>query len=383
MENNQQKKRLKGIYLVPDPLMMKPHFGPSEHIKVGLKELQKYFDIEILVLGDYKFLEIKKNSKISKTNKFGIQNGFIGLLRDIKLLLKSNRNTQQLIDEISQRGGIDFIYERGQYLDFRGIKYAKKLGISHFYEVNWLNFLGIQQFYNSWFNSIARILEVRAYRNATLNFFVGTQHTLINLPKEKVYTIQNGIHEELIQQFSNHSNRIGSKIKICFVANLMPHHRFDILVKALNRSTITDKIELHLIGYYFEKYKGKIPNTLETYFHGAVEKKKLPELLKNYNIGIVTGSPSYSSFMKIFEYAAFKMAVICPDLENIKFMFSGKEMIYFNTDSADSLAEVLTSIINNPEQIFSYGENIYQKVKDKYTWENIYQDIAYQIQCKI
>ena len=51
MAENKKGKRLRGVYLVPDPLMMKPHFGPSEHIKVGLEQLERTFVIcAVLVL---------------------------------------------------------------------------------------------------------------------------------------------------------------------------------------------------------------------------------------------------------------------------------------------------------------------------------------------
>ena len=382
MELDKKQKKLKGIYIIPDHKMLKPNFGPSEHIKVGLKELKKYFEIELLVLNEYNELNEEFNNK-SITRNVGLENGIIGLFRDLKLLYLSNIKGKILYDRIKQLGEIDFIYERGQYLDFRGINISSKLGIPHFYEVNWLNFLGIKQFYTSWFNYFAQKLEENAYHKSTLNFFVGTQHKLIKISNEKVYTIQNGIEEELIQRFSDHKNKIDTKIKICYVANLMPHHRFDILIGALNKCNNLNKIELHLIGYYFENYKEKLPENLEVFYHGAIQKFKLPELLKSFNVGIVSGGPSYSSFMKIFEYAAFKMCVIAPDIDNLINIFSPNEILFFKTNKVDSLANAIETICSNKDQLCKYGENLFEKVKYKYTWELIYEDIAKQIACRV
>lgn len=378
MASDQNKRRLRGVYLVPDPLMLKPDFGPSEHIRVGLRELQKYFDIEILVLGEYKpSLNGSVNSR-SLTKGVATTNGFVGLLRDLKLLYKSNRHKEKLKKELSKRN-VDFIYERGQYLDLRGVMAARELRINHFYEVNWLNFLGIKQFYLSWFNSLARSIEEWSYRKSTLSFFIGTQHRLIDIPLKKVHTIQNGIHEELIENNRDHKNIPAGKIKICYVANLMPHHRFDVFLKALKIAQVEDKVELHMIGYHFEEFKKELPAGLINFMHGPVKKKDLPGYMRNCNVGLISGGPSYSSFMKLFEYAAFKMCVICPDLENICLMFSSDEIIYFNTDDPESLAIQLRKICSNHDLITSYGDNIYKKVKEHYTWERIYEDVNVQI----
>ena len=358
--------------------MMKPHFGPSEHIRVGLRELQKYFDIELLVLGKYEE-PVEKPGIRSFTKGRAVGNGFVGLLRDVKLLLQSNRGKKKL-REILRHKRLDFIYERGQYLDLRGVCAAKELGIKHFYEVNWLNFLGIQQFYRSWFNSTARRIEEYSYRKSTLNFFIGTQHKLISIPDNKVSIIQNGIHEALLHQHRDRINSVEGKIKICFVANLMPHHRFDLLVQALKiNPLLADKYELHTVGYNFEEQLHELPGNLRVFSHGPTKKEDLPGILSACNIGLITGGPSYSSFMKLFEYAAFKHCVVCPDLENIRLMFDKSEIAYFDTDNAASLAGTLKQISENPSMMQQSGVNIYNKVLQQFTWERIYESVSKQI----
>lgn len=378
MAINKGEKKLKGIYLVPDPLMMKPHFGPSEHIKVGLQELKKYFDIHLLILGGHDFSgEIQKPDR-SLTKGVATKNGFAGLLRDLKLLFTSNRNIRSLVRQLKNQD-IDFIYERGQYLNLKGVKAAKRLGISHYYEVNWLNFLGIRQFYESWFNHIARRIEEWSYRQSTLNFFVGTQHKLIDIPEKKVHTIQNGIDEELLDRNKEHRNSVNGKIRICYVANLMPHHRFDVFIEALKIAGVEEQLELHMVGYNFEEFEAMLPRGLVHFLHGPKKKDELPAIMRACNIGLISGGPSYSSFMKLFEYAAFRMCVICPDLENIRLMFDEDEIVFFETDNAASLAAQLQDLCRHPDHIGQYGDKIYKKVKDRYTWEKIYKDVSDQI----
>jgi glycosyltransferase involved in cell wall biosynthesis len=376
MEIYPEKKKLKGIYLVPDPMMLKPDFGPSEHIKVGLRELKKYFDIEIFVFGelvDFKNKQI--DAEVKSRSQIATSSGLFGVLRDLKLLYLSNKNKRTLTDKIKALD-IDFIFERGQYLDLRGVRIAKDLGIKHFYEVNWVNYLGIQQFYKSWFTPIAKKIEEWSYNNSSMNFFVGTQHKLLNINSSKVTLIQNGIDSDLISQNGDHVNIIRDKIKLCFVSNLMPHHRFDIFIEALIKCQDTSQFEVHLVGYHFEDEIAKFPQNVVVINHGPIKKDELGILLKEYNVGIISGGPSYSSFMKLFEYAACKLAIVCPDLENVVLMFDKKEIFYFKTDSATSLAKVLDELPTQLQQIKEYGENIYDKVKSKYTWDNIYLNIS-------
>jgi glycosyltransferase involved in cell wall biosynthesis len=370
-----EKLKLKGIYLVPDAAMMKPNFGPSEHIRVGMNELKKYFDIELIVLG-----EINSNFEQNKPFKIMLnKNGFVGLLRDIKLLYNSNKGKRELTRKIIEKGDIDFIYERGQYLDFRGIRCAKELGIKHFYEVNWINYLGIKQFYYSWFNSLAKRLEEWSYSYSHFNFIVGSQNTLIKIDEKKFRIIQNGMYKSVFDQNNQLINEKKGKLKIVYVANLMPHHRFDLLIEALNMIKSIDDIELHFIGYNFQEHFKSLPKNLKYIFHGHISQNEIHKYLSNANVGIITGGPSYSSFMKLFEYSAYKLAVICPDLENVKKIFSDDEVLFFENNSNKSLAYILENITCDFHKVKFHGEKLYEKSKKCFTWENIYLEISSDI----
>ncbi len=368
---------MKGVYLVPDPKMMKPSFGPSEHIKVGLLELEKYFEMELIVLGEY--IEIENSNKRIPRKSLLRNFGLVGVLRDLKLLYCSNRNRRILINKLKEIGNVDFIYERGQYLDFRGIMVAKKLGIKHFYEVNWINYLGIRQFYKSWFNPISRKLEELSYSSATLNFIVGTQSELLNINSKKIFTIQNGIYNSTILSNQYNVNQVTGKISIFYVANLMPHHRFDILLQALLGFKYLNRIELNLVGYNFENYTDRLPKNLSWVNHGPIPQADLKDVMRNANLGLISGGPQYSSFMKFFEYASLKLAIVCPDLKNLRTIFSDTEVLFFRNESSDSLREILEYVVENDYLLDVFGQKVYEKVANKYTWENIYREISEKI----
>lgn len=370
--------KVKGIYLVPDPVMMKPNLGPSEHIFVGLKELKKYYNIELLVIDEIKDFHINKVSNKS-AQIWGRNNGLVGLLRDLKLVLKSNYKAFVLKRQIQKIGNVEFIYERGQYLDFRGIYCAKKLGIKHFYEVNWINYLGIRQFYYSWLNPIVKLWEEKSYKTSDLSFIVGTQANYLDVSSEKFHIIQNGIYQNKISANIEHVNQIEDRLKLFFVSNLMPWHNFEILVQALNAFKKIDLVELHLIGHNFEKYKDSFPVGLKCFFHGSMNQLELQKFLKKANVGIISGGPPYSSAMKFFDYASHKLIIVCPRLDNFSRVFTDDEVVFFRPNNYLSLLMSLEMIVEDFEKFKKSGERVYLKVAQNYTWEKIYSDINNKI----
>ena len=161
-------RKAKGIYLIPESAMLKPAFGPSEHIRAGVNELNRYFVIDQVVLknGNLNPERLENSSQRKPKEAWGRRSRVIGLARDLKKLCVNHVNFFRYYREIKKRNA-DFIYERSEYLNFNGLLIAKLLKISHFYEVNWVHFLGMKQFYTSYFSPIARWLEEKAYGNST------------------------------------------------------------------------------------------------------------------------------------------------------------------------------------------------------------------------
>jgi hypothetical protein len=60
-------------------------------------------------------------------------------------------------------------------------------------------------------------------------------------------------------------------------------------------------------------------------------------------------------------------------------MFDGSEIAYFETDNSVSLADQLGNLCLHRDKIAEFGEKVYLKVRQEYTWENIYNGVASQI----
>lgn len=372
----------KGIYLIPHGGNFsnkegKIIIGSSTHINKGIECLREYYDIHPYVINTVP--ETKGGEKGSKPILGKVK---FGSLRDIKAFL-SNSSVFFRVFNMLKKERPDFIYERSEYLSYSGVIAARLLKIPHFYEANWIHYLGIQQFYDSRLNFFSRKIEEWMYNHSNHVFFVGNQHKLLTLKNSNYSVIQNGVDVDIVSEYAQHENKVGDIVQVCVLASLMVHHRFDIFMESLKLINQKRKIKLHIIGVNFERQLETIPVEIDYTYHGPVAKKDLYHLLSTMNLAIISGGPFYSSFMKLYDYAAVKLGVICPALENIVDTFSEEEILYFDVDDAQSLAKRIDHVLNNPSLISQLGENLYQKVASQYTWQKIFERIHHQIEKEI
>jgi hypothetical protein len=380
---------LKGMYLIPDSENYKKkerqaESGSSSHIQIGINHLGSRFEIETYILSPATPKQTTNrhaNSMVAAVGRKVDKNKFRGLLRDVKYLVKNHLHFVRHYRAI-KKSKVDFIYERSEYLNLNGIIIAKILGIPHFYESNWIHHLGMRQFYLSYFNALVKTIEELMYNFSNHSFFIGNQNKYLALKEGKWSIVQNGVGRDIIERYKTHENRIGEqKIEFCVLANLMPHHRFEILTKALSKLDIRDRlrVRLHLIGFNFQHVLSEIPSGIEYIHHGPKTKSEVYPLLAGMNVAIISGGPHYSSFMKLYEYAAAKLAVVCPELENITANFSNQEILFFKNENPESLCAKLEFILGDTSSIRTYGNALYNKVRDQFTWEHIFGNISDKI----
>ena len=367
--------KYKGLYIIDDSRFIESNWGPSTHILKGMKEMGKYFDIQLFVLNHITENKTRGNNKEKKNRNNNI---IIGTLRDLYKILISLRHTIKVYKYLKSHK-INFVYERSQYLSFSTLVATKLLKIPHFYEKNWVEYAGIKQFYPSLVNSVVKYLEEISLRNSTHIFFIGNQNKYYSGLKKNWSIVQNAadindFNMELIQLKNNSVNAI----EMCFVANLMDHHRFDIFLSALNilisKYDFNQEIHLYLYGRNFDDWLYKIPSKIKVTYCGSIEKEKLISKISKHHIGIISGGPSYSSFMKLYDYAAAKLIVICPELENLQSVFKNDCIIYFKNNNAESLAEIIYETIQNYNVYENYADNLYNHVLNNFTWEKIFSE---------
>jgi glycosyltransferase involved in cell wall biosynthesis len=369
----------KSLYLLQEPACLNPRSGAFQHISIGYEELSKSFDMKIFL--NTKKIDLEKikheaekkkeiNTQI-KPHKFA-KTKLYGTLKDIQAILKAIINIPKL-HKLYKREQIQFVYERTAYIDFSGLVAAKITGKKHFYEANGIQFIGKQKYYRSYLTPLIKGLEKWMYKKSNHTFFVGTYGFYWNLKTKNWSNIENGIEKSNLNKYE--PKKIKESIDICFIGRLMSHHKFEILIEGLNQLESDKLINLHIIGAGFDQMKKELKSSkYKVYEHGFLSRKDLKSLINDFQIGIIAGSPEHTSNMKLFDYASGGCAVIAPEIENFKYWFND-ELCFFDGSAID-LADKIQTLFNNEELLNNYGLKLHNKIKNEFTWDKIYGNVA-------
>src|SRR5690606_33794036 len=117
------------VYLIPHAGNFtkkdgKSVIGSSTHIGIGIEQLEKYFEVYPLVISRSSETQAKNRSYSAPKSADTSRNKFIGVLRDLKALIKNNIASYKVYQQI-KRANPDFIFERSEYLSFAGIIAAR------------------------------------------------------------------------------------------------------------------------------------------------------------------------------------------------------------------------------------------------------------------
>lgn len=375
----------KGVYLVTEPGCLNMESGAFHHIKTGFSQLNVQFDL-IFFLKNSKialeFSEYKIVSSISNSLKQGKSKGsaFKGSFKDLFTLFKNLLDIPKLIIGLKHESA-SFIYERKAYLNPSGLIVAKLLGIPHFYEANGLQYQRMEKYYSSFLKPMVRWLEKWTYKNSNHVFFVGTYGNYWKLKTNNWSNIENGIEETHLQYFMKHSKIFEEDINICFIARLMSHHRPEILIQGL-LSMDNKNVHLYLIGSGLEGIQKALEKQIKVTNYGYKNREEIRPILKKMHIGIIPGSPEFTSTMKIFDYGSAKCAVLGPDITNFKFWFSDK-MLFFKKNNLNDFVNMLNILTKDKTKVKEFGLKLYEHISDQFTWNKIYETVGNTIKLKI
>lgn len=376
-------ERSKGVYIVSEKAALQGNTGANQHVNMGFKMLSLHFDMELVTLfphhGSGKVEQGVKNSV--SASKGGVvakikKSRLVGAIRDVFLLVKKNIVIINYYKQIRDKQP-DFIYERTAYLDYRGLLIARWLRIPHFYENNGIAaFHHHQYYYKSLLAGFTLWLERKAYDLSDHVFYVGTWGMFFNSAKKNWTNVENGIEEEIVAKFREHQKSLDGKLVIGFIGRLMKHHRASVLVEALKNLPDKGKLKVVLIGANLGELENELRGIVECENHGFVGRDQIWKYLADIHIGIIPGSDKYPSHMKLFDYASTKALVICPDTFNLTYWFKDNEVMFFSQDNAGSLQQAIQKVIEQPEIITKLGNALYNKVAEKFTWQEIFNTKA-------
>ncbi len=124
----------------------------------------------------------------------------------------------------------------------------------------------------------------------------------------------------------------------------------------------------------YKKRIMKLSTDLDVEFVGLVkEKKKVMGYLKNAKLFVF---PSYSENMSmmLLEAASMRTPVVCSDIPENKDVFSGEEVVFFQSNNAQDLSDKLKYVLSNTEWQKQKVDRAIQKIETMYCWSNIAQN---------
>lgn len=375
--------KYKGIYLVTESECLRKGSGAFRHIEVGTVYLNKFFDIQMLnypktntcsnTLNSNREKAAKKKGNFIKKTLFKSPIG--GSLLDIKIFIENHIRIIGFLLEIKKLKP-HFIYERAAYLNFNGIIISRILGIPHFLEANGLHYLRRKKYYSSYLNPFAKWAEQVFHSSSDYVFYVGLWGNLFGSPKGNWCNVENGIEGSLLSSFNLHKKKVEGKINLCFIGHPMEHHNLPLLIQSLKRSSNRDSIHLHLFGYGLNSIAAELNKYILVTNHSFLDRKDLMSRLKDMHVGVLPGSNEYASNMKLFDYGIAKCIVIAPSLINIRHWFSPSEIMFFENNNIDDFTSKIEQLNKGFIENSSYGENLFNTIKENFLWETIFSKIS-------
>ena len=278
---------------------------------------------------------------------------------------------------VARRLGIPFIYEmRGIWAYTRAANYADFKGSTRF--------------------NLLLSLERQCSLSADLVVAISTQMKSLlvswGVDERKILIIPNGVsalkerRKGLVVK-----KEIGEEIVFGYIGSLVPYEGLNLLVDAaeilrkkgsenfrikiagggISMKDLEQKIEESDVSRFIDVV-GRVPNEKIDDFYSKVDIIVIPRL--SYEVTQLVPA------LKPLEAMEHSKCVICSDLEPNKELIVDRETgILFEENSASSLAEKMSFLINNPGEICQIGERGSQMVNLERGWDTLVLDLINQI----
>jgi glycosyltransferase involved in cell wall biosynthesis len=356
----------------------KPIWGGGQaHVFELSKELVTNYncqvDIYVMNLKDGQ-KKIQKNIKLYKnTNLRIIRTGKIKDFHSTKDRLFWIFDVIKKIKKEHNLKSYDLIHAHANLPGIPGKILSQLLKIPIVYTVHGTNALDLKK------KNIVYYIEKFLYTIIKYDAEISVSKKILHYKNKNVpIIIPNGVD---IDKFSCKNTKHLDKniFKILFVGRMDKVKGIDILIQAIKKIALSDtinrKIQLHLIGYGYEKYTlSQLTTSLELekiiLFKGKKMNSALTEEYCSSNLFILP-SLSEGQPLTLLEAWAAKLPVIVTDVGDNKYFVKNKINGYLiPPKDVDALAKAILEAINNP-QLKEMGITGHKLVTKKYSWNNV------------
>lgn len=205
-----------------------------------------------------------------------------------------------------------------------------------------------------------------------------------SVKKEKITLIMNAPDDSLFTYDDSRFRKNGSDktIRILYHGTLAKRFGLHHTVEAIKIvSGIYPEIEFHIYGNKDSDYAGELRDLAERLkisdkiiINQSVPHDRVNELIKKYDIGIVTYEPTEYMHLafptKAGEYALTGLPMIMTELKAVKTVFSKDSIIFLTKPDSKLISDSLIELLNDKVKRNTLSENCYKDIR-QITWSNM------------
>lgn len=215
-----------------------------------------------------------------------------------------------------------------------------------------------------------------------ISFFFASYLMTVSLPVKKLlekrskydfFIVHNSpYHLPLLDNEKNKDKN--NELNVVFHGNIHERYGLQRVLEPLSivRNNVANvRLDIHGKGPYIDDLTKLIKPLEFVHFHGGFSPEDVPTILADASLGIVMNYPNHSNDfalpVKMLEYIANKVPVICPRLPVLLEYFSSESVFYFNDD--DDLAEILLFALSEPKLRKKKAASAFKEYQ-KISWDN-------------
>ncbi len=194
----------------------------------------------------------------------------------------------------------------------------------------------------------------------------------LGVPPDRFVLLRNGVLTDELA--GPRDGEVGAPV-IGFVGSMARWHRVDLLVEAVARLRLQGlPVSLVLVGMGEEYHRvadqvARLALGDAVRFTGPVSREETLAAIESLQVAVLPHTLPTGSPMKLFDYAARRVAMVAPDLPNLRQVWGEGTVAFFPPGDLGALVDTLRRLVSDGDLRRRLAEAAWRLVAERYTWE--------------